>query len=636
MFSLAHEINGHDFGVGVAVCKDQAVGWPGKHVDADLTEQDTLGLGDVLIARTDKNVSFGQAEQAVSHARHTLDATERKQCMCAGDVRGVNDGWRDAFVWSRRRTSDDVIDARDLCGGDGHDGRGDVAITPAWHVAARRAARYAPLASDHAGCHFRFKFLQRRSLRFGEAGNVGVRVLDVTLQLCWHFFSCRPDRCGVQNHFTLVFIELSCVLEGSFVAAAFNVVEHGAHLLVDTALVAGGGVGGFFEVGDGHGVVLVGNTDVLGAAWQILTASVSACILRCKRLQRTPTQTSISTFSMADSSLPTLEDVARLAGVSTATVSRCLNAPERVATETRKRVETAVDTLGYTPNFGARALVLRRTGIVGAVIPTLASAIFARAIQAFQNELDVAGWTLVLASSDSKRETEARQIRALTARGVDGLLLVGAERDEETYRFLEKRQMPYVIGWTVDVPEGQACVGFDNAGAMAAMTGKALALGHRHFAVITASLAQNDRARNRVAGVRAALAKASLDPSALQVEEVPYQLDAAGDAFDRLMAATPSPTIVMCGNDVQAAGAIRRAQQRGLRVPADVSVTGFDNLEHAQLVDPGVTTVNVPHVDMGSRAAQELVKLIHGSVVGPPVTLPVSVVERGSLGPAPG
>ncbi len=338
---------------------------------------------------------------------------------------------------------------------------------------------------------------------------------------------------------------------------------------------------------------------------------------------------------MAESALPTLEDVARLAGVSTATVSRCLNAPERVASATRERVENAVDTLGYAPNFGARALVMRRTGIVGAVIPTLASAIFSRGIQAFQHELDRAGWTLVLASSDSNRETEARQIRALIARGVDGLFLVGAERDEAVYRFLMQRKTPFVIGWTTDVPADQACVGFDNAGAMEAMTTRALSLGHRRFAVISAPLAQNDRARGRVAGVRAAIARAGLDPDTLAIEEVPYELGAAGDAVDRLLAAEAAPTVVMCGNDVQAAGAIRRAQQRGLRVPEDLSITGFDNLEHAQLVDPAITTVDVPHVQMGTRAAQALVEALRGDEQPARVTLPVSLVMRGSLGPAP-
>ncbi|MEM9603576.1 MAG: LacI family DNA-binding transcriptional regulator [Pseudomonadota bacterium] len=338
---------------------------------------------------------------------------------------------------------------------------------------------------------------------------------------------------------------------------------------------------------------------------------------------------------MADSTLPTLEDVARLAAVSTATVSRCLNAPERVAERTRERIESAIETLGYTPNFGARALVMRRTGIVGAVIPTLSSAIFSQAIQAFQQELDRLGFTLILASSDSDRDTEARQIRALIARGVDGLFLVGAERDESVYHFMRQRQTPYVIGWTTEVSPGQCCVGFDNAAAMARLTERALALGHRRFGVISAPLVHNDRARARVAGVRDTLARHGLPETALQVAEVPYEIDAAGQAFDRLLAASPQPSIVMCGNDVQAAGALRRAQARGLSVPGDLSITGFDNLEHAELVEPGITTVAVPHVEMGKRAASALAAQVAGGHVDNRTRLPTDIVDRASLGPAP-
>lgn len=338
---------------------------------------------------------------------------------------------------------------------------------------------------------------------------------------------------------------------------------------------------------------------------------------------------------MSQLGLPTLEDVARLADVSTATVSRCLNAPELVAAQTRDRVEAAIDTLGYSPNFGARALATRRTGIMGAVIPTLSSAIFSRAIQAFQLELDRAGWTLVLSSSDNNRVTEARQIRALIARSVDGLFLVGVDRDPSIYDLLTRRKIPYVVGWTTAVSPAQSCVGFDNAAAMQALTAKALALGHRRFGVISAPISCNDRARARVDGVRAALADAELPDQALTLCEVPYDIRAAGQALDTLLDGPKRPTIVLCGNDVQAAGAVRRAQERGMKVPRDLSITGFDNLEHAELVQPGITTVAVPHDDMGVQAARALVAQARGEPFPRVTRLDTSLVERGSLDVVP-
>ena len=115
----------------------------------------------------------------------------------------------------------------------------------------------------------------------------------------------------------------------------------------------------------------------------------------------------------SEHSTPTLEDVAKVAGVSTATVSRCLNSPDRVVERTRRRVMDAVDALGYTPNFGARVMAAKRTFTIGAIIPTMENAIFARGLQAFQEELHARGYTLLVSSSAYKPEVEEEQIKAL-------------------------------------------------------------------------------------------------------------------------------------------------------------------------------------------------------------------------------
>ncbi len=137
--------------------------------------------------------------------------------------------------------------------------------------------------------------------------------------------------------------------------------------------------------------------------------------------------------------VPTLEDVAQLANVSTATVSRCMNSPDRVQKQTRERVLDAVRELGYYPNFGARALMAKSTNTIGAIIPTMENAVFARGIQAFQETLREKGVTLFIASFSYQEELEAEQIRTLTARGADGLLLIGHHRSDDVYRFLSNR-----------------------------------------------------------------------------------------------------------------------------------------------------------------------------------------------------
>ncbi len=330
---------------------------------------------------------------------------------------------------------------------------------------------------------------------------------------------------------------------------------------------------------------------------------------------------------------PTLADVAQKAGVSTATVSRCLNSPDQVVERTRTRVMEAVKELGYAPNFNARALAAKRTFTVGAVLPTMENAIFARGVQAFQEELHGLGFTLLVASSLYRSDVEDEQIRTLVARGADALLLIGYHRDPRVYRFLEKRGVPVIIAWAHQAGENRASVGFDNLAAMKELASLALEQGHRRIAYISAEQSGNDRARDRVLGVRAAMQDKGLDPDGLALVETTYAVENGAQAFERLMQNGEQPTLVMCGNDVLAVGALRAARSLGLCVPKDVSITGFDDIELATVVDPPLTTVHVPHRDMGRRAARALVEMIDGNQDITPLALNTYICKRATLAP---
>jgi LacI family transcriptional regulator len=321
---------------------------------------------------------------------------------------------------------------------------------------------------------------------------------------------------------------------------------------------------------------------------------------------------------------PTLHDVAREAGVSTATVSRALNAPDLL-------VLRAVDELGYTPHFGGRALVSNRSNTIGAIIPTMDNAIFARGVQAFQETLSDAGVTLLVASSgyDSAREFE--QIRTLVGRGTDGLMLIGAERPAQSYAFLDRRRIPYVLTWNYR-PRATPCfVGFDNRLAARAMARKVIELGHRRIAMIAGITASNDRASDRVVGVRAALDEAGLSGRDLPVVEEVYSLRGGRRACARLLERRPRPTALICGNDVLAVGAITQVSALGLRVPDDVSITGFDDIELAEVIEPRLTTVHVPHRRMGEAAARALLAIRDGTTDCEGVELETHLVMRESL-----
>ena len=330
---------------------------------------------------------------------------------------------------------------------------------------------------------------------------------------------------------------------------------------------------------------------------------------------------------------PTLHDVARLAKVSTATVSRCFNTPDLVSAPTREVVMRAVDELGYTPHFGGRALASNRSNTMGAVIPTMENAIFARGLQAFQETLGEAGVTLLAASSGYDPEREFEQIRALVGRGADGLLLIGVARPETTYAFLEQRRIPYVLAWSYRPDETRCFVGFDNRQAASEMTRRVIALGHRRIAMIAGITHNNDRASDRVAGVRDALNEADLAGRDLRIVEARYSLNAGRRACAELLEQRPRPSAIICGNDVLAVGAITHARELGLRVPGALSVTGFDDIELARAVDPTLTTIHVPHRRMGKAAARALLAIRDGVTDCPGSLLETQLVMRGSLAP---
>jgi LacI family transcriptional regulator len=330
-----------------------------------------------------------------------------------------------------------------------------------------------------------------------------------------------------------------------------------------------------------------------------------------------------------------LADVARLAKVSPATVSRALTRPDKVKPATAARIRQAVQALGYVAHGAARALASRRTRTIGAVIPTLDNAIFANTVHALQKTLDEAGYTLLLASHEFDAEVEARVTRALIERGVDGLVLLGTSHHPSVFRMIETHQVPYVLTWALDANARHPCIGFDNRAAAIRVTRHLLDLGHREFAMIAGIAAGNERARERVEGVREALAERGLALGPGRLVEKPYALGGGREGMRELLQATPRPTAVICGNDVLAIGALAECRALGLAVPGEISLTGFDDMEIAAAVPPGLTTVHFPTADLGAYAAQHLIARLAGESFEARVELPVELVVRGSTAAPP-
>lgn len=328
-----------------------------------------------------------------------------------------------------------------------------------------------------------------------------------------------------------------------------------------------------------------------------------------------------------------LSDVAHLAKVSTATVSRALMLPHKVKPLTLARVQEAVRNLGYVAHGAARALASRCTHTIGAVIPTLDNAIFANTTHALQKTLDEAGYTLLLACHEFDAGVEVRVTRALIERGVDGLVLLGTSHDPQLYAMIGARQLPYVLTWALDESGKHPCVGFNNRAAALQLANHLLDLGHREFAMISGVTANNERARDRLHGVRDALGARDIKLAPGRVLEKTYSLASGREGLRELMAASNPPTVVMCGNDVLAIGAIAECNTLGINVPQQVSITGFDDMEIASLLSPGLTTVHFPTTELGQFAATHLLSRLAGKKIASLHELPVELKVRGTTAP---
>lgn len=333
---------------------------------------------------------------------------------------------------------------------------------------------------------------------------------------------------------------------------------------------------------------------------------------------------------MKSEQTPTIDDIAKAAGVSTATVSRVLNSPKLVRPALRERVEDHVRRLGYVRHGAARALASARSFTVGVVIPTLDSAIFSSGVNAMESRLRDAGYTLVLSVTNYDHAQEFIQVRRLMERGVDAMILVGRDHDADTVALLSQRNCPFVTTWAFAENSELPCVGFNNREAAKAITQHLIDLGHSKIGVIAAIQDGNDRARDRVDGVNAALSQSglSLDPDNLV--ERPYEVSAGRDALSKLLQRpqTDQPTAIFCGNDVLAIGAVLEAQAQGLNVPKDISIVGFDDLPMAEHLRPALTTVHVPSRRMGQAAADFVLGRIAGTQEQDSVELPTTLLIR--------
>ncbi|MBM0256398.1 LacI family DNA-binding transcriptional regulator [Micromonospora sp. 4G55] len=331
-----------------------------------------------------------------------------------------------------------------------------------------------------------------------------------------------------------------------------------------------------------------------------------------------------------------LKDIAQRAGVSLATVSNVVNGYRPVGEQTRRRVQQAIDELGYTPNLSARHLRRGRTGIIALAIPELNNPYFAELADAAIREAAGLGYTLVMESSGADRDLELLLLDGSRRHIIDGLIFspVRITRDDVLAR---TGTVPLVlIGEGVyDVPHDHIAI--DNVAASRLVVEHLLALGRRRIAFIGAGAGQDRQsAQLRLRGYREALAAAGLPVDAeLVVATEQFGRRDGLLAMRRLLALDTPPDAVFGYNDLVAIGAVRAIGEAGRRVPGDIAVAGIDDIEEGRFSTPTLTTIAPDKEHIGRFAVQRLVALIEGAPLAPPADLhlPFRLEVRESTGP---
>jgi len=332
----------------------------------------------------------------------------------------------------------------------------------------------------------------------------------------------------------------------------------------------------------------------------------------------------------------TIRDIADLAGVSIATVSRVLNDRPDVAPETRRTVLQVVREHGFSTNRGARGLSSGRTGIIGLTLPLVADAYFGPMLSGASEALYEEDMRIILCPTLHEHDREVSLVQRLMRGTTDGAILMLPEESPEELLKLQQQGFPFVV---VDPreppPDGIPCVSAMHAAGAKLATEHLLELGHRRIGAIAGNPGWY-ATEERLIGFRAALAAAGILPDPELIVYSDWRLPRGTTAAEELLALSDPPTAIFGFNDNVAIGALHAARKRGLRVPEDLSVVGFDDTAQAEIVMPSLTSVRQPLAEMGRMGVSLLTRLLEGQRLDAlRIELSTVLVVRESTGPVP-
>ncbi|CAM3884716.1 LacI family DNA-binding transcriptional regulator [Aeromicrobium ponti] len=327
---------------------------------------------------------------------------------------------------------------------------------------------------------------------------------------------------------------------------------------------------------------------------------------------------------------PTIYDVAEKAGVSIATVSKVVNNTGRISDKTRNRVTEIMRELEYSPSSVAAALTGKKTFTIGVLVPDIANPFFAEVARALENHARETGYAIILCSTDYQREREQDYLELLLKKQVDGIILATEARDWKVFKKLLDKKIPLLM-FSIDHPSFSSHVVTTDDVRGGYLAGRYLLdKGHRNFAVI----AEVNRAsgRLRLEGFKQSLADEEI---VLDKDSVVYsksRVEEAKEAAKQILTLKNRPTAVFASTDLIAAVFLNEARKHNVSIPGDISVIGFDNTIHAEIADPGLTTIAQPTDELARYAIHQLLKSIEKpNLSGHRIMLAPELVERYSV-----
>lgn len=316
---------------------------------------------------------------------------------------------------------------------------------------------------------------------------------------------------------------------------------------------------------------------------------------------------------MSNSGKPfTVQDVARLAGVSAMTVSRALNSPEKLSPQTLKRVQEAVNELSYVPNAMASGLRLSRARLVAALLPTLVGPVFQEMIESLDRSLNRHGYQLMIGRTGYDAAQEAALLSAVIQRRPDGIVVIGLAASPEGRRALQASRIPVVETWDFSPSPIDMLVGFSHVSIGDTVVRYLHDIGHRQVAIVSAG---DPRARNRIDAFCQRAEALGMPPVTVFLCDAPSTIGAGRQGLVDVLGRCPGTTAVFCSSDTLALGALIEAQHQAIPVPGKLAVIGLGDQEFAKDAPPPLTTVRIDGTRIGELAAELIVSRAEGKEI---------------------